>query len=126
MKPQSVVFIDEIPRTPSMKIDRQRLPVPQHSRINVSAEFLPPQNPIEEVLTAIWSEILQIDGIGIHDNFLELGGDSLTSTRIISKIRGIMDVKLNMHEAFSAVTIAEMAKLIERILDPMDEDDPFE
>jgi len=114
MKPQGCVFLDEMPLTPTGKIDQKRLPIPEHSRLNVSAVYEPPRNPIEETLITIWTDILGIEGIGIHDNFLELGGDSLTSTRIISKIRETMNIRLTFNEIFNAVTIAEMAELIQR------------
>ena len=116
MKPQNWVFVDEMPLNASRKIDRSRLPAPEQSRINVSAEFKPPRNPIEESLATIWAEILGIDGIGIHDNFMELGGDSLISTRIISKVRDKMGITLTFNDVFNSVTIAEMAEVIDQIL----------
>jgi len=121
MKPQSWVFVDEMPLNLSRKIDRKRLPIPKQSRMNVSADYKPPRNPTEEVLVAIWKDILGIEGIGIHDNFLELGGDSLISTRIISKVRETMNVRLTFNDVFNAVTIAEMAELIQRLIDLEDE-----
>jgi len=116
MKPQNCVFLDEMPRTPTGKIDQKRLPMPEHSRLNISADYVPPRSPTEETLIAIWTDILGIEGIGIHDNFLELGGDSLTSTRIISKIRETMNIRLTFNDIFNAVTIAEMAEVIHRLI----------
>ena len=116
MKPQNWVFVDEMPLNASRKIDRSRLPAPEQSRTNVSAEYEPPRNPIEESLAAIWADILGIDGVGIHDNFMELGGDFLISTRIISKVRDKMGIRLTFNDVFNALTIAEMAEVIIQIL----------
>jgi len=115
MKPQSWVFIDEMPITSTGKIDRKRLPAPEISRQNVTADYAAPRTPIEKVLTQIWGEILGIEGIGVHDNFFELGGDSLSFTRIISKIREILDVNLTFNDAMNAVTVTELAEIIEKL-----------
>ena len=120
MKPQCCVFLEDMPHTPTGKIDQKRLPIPVLSRLNVSAAYEPPRNPTEEILTVIWIDILGIEGIGIHDNFIELGGDSLISTRIISKVRDKMGIRLTFNDVFNALTIAEMAEVIIQILQKED------
>jgi acyl-coenzyme A synthetase/AMP-(fatty) acid ligase/acyl carrier protein len=117
MKPQNWVFMDEMPHTSTGKIDRKQLPEPTYSRLNVSADYLPPTNLLEKQLASIWTEILGIEGIGINDHFLELGGDSLAFTRIISKIRESMEVNIPFHDAFNALSIGALAEVVRKQMD---------
>ncbi len=80
--------------------------------MGVTAEYVAARDPIEKVLARIWSGVLGIDGLGVHDDFLELGGDSLESIRIINQVTQVFGVGISMSEFFEALTIAEMAALI--------------
>jgi amino acid adenylation domain-containing protein len=116
MAPQSYVLLDALPKTMgSRKVDRSRLPVPKRSRLGVAAGYAPPRDPVEEVLTRIWSGVLEIADLGIHDSFLELGGDSLDSTRIVNQVTSLFQVQISMSAFFETLTIAEMAGLIREI-----------
>ena len=115
MKPQNYVFVDSMPRTPTGKIDRSLLPLPQQSRLNVSAEYVAPRTIIEEALASIWEEILSIEGIGVQDIFLELGGESLQAVRIITRVQTSLGVSVSVREFFEAQTIAQMAELIQGV-----------
>ena len=75
MAPSSYVFLDALPRTATGKPDRQQLPLPERSRVNVPVEYAAPRNATEAILTAVWEKVLGIEVIGVHDSFLELGGD---------------------------------------------------
>jgi len=115
MAPQSYVFLDALPKAPSGKVDRSRLPVPRRSRLGVTAEYVAARDPIEKILTILWGNVLEVDGLGVHDNFHELGGDSLDSTRIISLVVAVLGVELTMREFFDVPTIAEMAGIIRAV-----------
>ncbi|MFC2016059.1 AMP-binding protein [Chloroflexota bacterium] len=112
MAPQSYVLLENLPRSPTGKVDRSRLAVPRRSRLDVTAEYVAARDPTEEALALIWGELLRIDDLGIRDNFLELGGDSLDATRIISRIAAIFKVDISPSEFFNTLTIAEMASMI--------------
>ena len=112
MAPQSYVFLDAVPKTPNGKVDRGRLPVPRRSRLGVTAGYVAARDPTEKVLAHIWGKVLRVDGLGINDNFLELGGDSLDSTRIVSQAVDLFRVDISLREFFDALTIAEMAAII--------------
>jgi hypothetical protein len=71
--------------------------------------FVAPRNPIEEALAGIWSEVLKLERIGIHDNFFDLGGHSLLATQIISRVRATSRVELSVRALFEAPTIADLA-----------------
>lgn len=112
MIPSRFVMMDAIPLTPNGKVNRKALPEPENIRPVLNNPFVPPQTPIEQKLAQIWSEILDIRPVGKRDKFLELGGNSLQATRIISRIIHTFQVKLSMQSLLAAATIAEMAVLI--------------
>ena len=80
MIPAYFVGIDQIPLTANGKIDRKSLPDPGGS-INTGVEYVPPRNEIESKLVKIWQEVLEIEKIGVNDNFFDLGGNSLSLIR---------------------------------------------
>ncbi|MGD2085117.1 MAG: amino acid adenylation domain-containing protein [Candidatus Aminicenantes bacterium] len=114
MIPAYFVTIDNIPRTPSGKVDRKALPEPVVKSLR---EYVPPRNESEEVLVGIWSEILDIDKetIGIDDNFFELGGHSLKATILTARINKEFDVNLPLVEIFRSPTIREISQFLKRI-----------
>src|SRR5260370_4869691 len=81
--PAVFVMLDELPRLPNGKIDRQALPEPE-SESN-GDEFLPACSPAEKTLTRIWMEVIKLDRVSVHDNFFDLGGDSIVSAHIIAR-----------------------------------------
>lgn len=124
MVPSRFVMLDSLPLNSNNKIDRQALPDPGNDRPEIESSYVPPQTPIENKLTEIWSEVLEIVPVGIHDKFLELGGNSLLATRIISKVLNTFQVKLPLKSLFAAPTIAEMAVLITvNQIEKMDQND---
>ncbi|MDZ4343796.1 MAG: amino acid adenylation domain-containing protein, partial [Candidatus Binatia bacterium] len=113
MVPSFFVFLDALPLTPNGKIDRKALPAPDQTRPDLAAPFVAPRTPVEEVLEDIWAEVLGLTQIGIHDNFLELGGHSLRATQIASRVRDAFQVELPLPCLFATPTIAGLAKIIE-------------
>ena len=69
-----------------------------------------PRTEIEEVLTAIWSEVLRVERVGVRDNFFELGGHSLLAMQIISRVRQTFQAELPLHVLFEATTVEELAQ----------------
>jgi amino acid adenylation domain-containing protein len=112
MVPKHFVVIDKLPRTASGKIDPQALPIPERSRALVEADFCEPRTELENLLSQIWADILGVELIGIHDDFIQLGGDSLLSGQIINRVRDRFQMKLTYAEMFETQTIAEMSALI--------------
>ena len=88
-------------------------PKQAHSEPQVS--FEPPRTPAEQKLMEIWTELLHIDHVGIHENFFDLGGHSLLATQLLSRVREVFDVELPMQVLFAgAFTVAELAKAIDQ------------
>ena len=106
MIPSAFVFLDRLPLTANGKIDRAALPLPDRSRPD--HVFAAPRNPVEEVLANIWSSVLGVDRVGVHDNFFDLGGDSILSIQIIARANqsglGLVPRQLFQHQ-----TVAELA-----------------
>ncbi len=87
MIPTVYQTLQKLPISPSGKIDRKALPAPDGHRSATTHAHEAPQGPVQEVLARIWAEILEIPKVGIHDDYFELGGDSLRAVRVILRIR---------------------------------------
>ena len=86
MVPATYVVLDALPLLPSGKVDRRALPEPTTERPELAVSLVAPRNEVEAALAAIWAEVLGLDAIGVHDEFLDLGGDSLSASRIIARV----------------------------------------
>ncbi|MEG5160083.1 amino acid adenylation domain-containing protein [Microcoleus sp. AT3-A2] len=112
MVPWAFVMLKSLPLTPNGKIDRRSLPEPDEMRPELTANFVAPRTNIEEVLAAIWAEVLKLEKVGIYDNFFELGGHSLLATQVISRVRQAFQVELPLHRLFESATVADFAVAI--------------
>jgi len=116
MVPAAFVGLKEIPLTPNKKVDRRALPVPDYS-IQHAAGFATPRTPFEELLVGIWSQVLRIPSVGIHDDFFALGGHSLLATQVISRIRQVLNIELPVRALFECLTIESMARRLESMIE---------
>jgi acyl carrier protein len=114
MIPAVFVAIGEIPKTPNGKIDRLHLPSVSGERPTLDVPFAPAGTNTEKELSQLWSEVLGLDQVGIHDDFFELGGNSLVATRIINRVLQTFQLELPIKAIFDAPTVVEMALLIEQ------------
>jgi amino acid adenylation domain-containing protein len=87
MVPSLFVLTDQLPMTRNGKIDRQRLPRMGTNRPEIDTPYVTPSSEIEMAITAIWEDVLGIEGIGVEDHFLEIGGDSLLAVLICMRIQ---------------------------------------
>lgn len=116
MVPPTFVLIDAFPRTPGGKIDRQALPAPDQSRLEMEKTYVAAGTPVEGRLVKIWEETLGAKQIGINDNFFtELGGHSLLATQLVSRIRDAFHVELPLRRLFEAPTIARLAAVLDAL-----------
>ncbi|RUR17737.1 non-ribosomal peptide synthetase [Legionella sp. km535] len=111
MVPSFYKFLEVLPLTSNGKIDRPKLPVP-HSWAQDKKPFLGTE--LEFVLKAIWEQGLHIPNIHIDDDFFDLGGNSLAAARILTKIRSTLKKDIWLKDVYSAPTITELAKRIEK------------
>lgn len=112
MVPSAVVHLDSLPLTRNGKVDVAALPSPEQIPSTVERVLVAPRNPVEEGLVEIWRQVLQLDKIGVQDNFFDLGGHSLLATQVISRVRSTFRVQLPLRSLFDAPTVAGLADQI--------------
>ncbi|MDZ8030986.1 amino acid adenylation domain-containing protein [Nostoc sp. DedSLP04] len=115
MIPSAIVQIEALPLSPSGKVDRRALPVPNFQNES-ELGFVAPRTPTEEIVADIWIQILKREHIGIYDNFFDLGGHSLLATQAISRLRKAFKVELPLRSLFEAPTLAQLVERIEKML----------
>lgn len=105
MVPSVFVALDALPLTASGKVNRQALPAADVARPELAADFSAPRTPDEELLTAIWAQVLRVERVGLDGNFFALGGHSLLATQLISRVRDVFAVELPLRSLFDAPTV---------------------
>lgn len=116
MVPAAFVTLEELPLTPNKKIDRKGLPAPDTSRPALPREFVAPRTPNEAILAGFFQEALALERVGIFDDFIELGGDSLAAVEVFVKIEETFDVEFPLALLFQVPTVAGLASHLERAL----------
>ncbi len=112
MVPSIIIPLQAFPLMPNGKIDRRALPEPADGLVTDDVAYVEPGNPVESVLTRIWTELLERDRVGINDNFFEIGGHSILATRVISRIRENFEVQLPIRHLFDSPTITGIADIM--------------
>ncbi|MFC0106253.1 amino acid adenylation domain-containing protein [Kibdelosporangium aridum] len=107
MTPALFVELAALPLTPNGKVDRKALPEPGRAETGVTKVL--PRDQVEQTLAEIWGAVLGLDEIGVHDNFFDLGGDSILSIRVVSRIRSALGADLTPRALFTTPTIEGLA-----------------
>jgi amino acid adenylation domain-containing protein len=116
MVPGAFIVLDKLPLSANGKIDRKALPAPDGARPELEKAFIAPATPLEQMIAAIWTEVLDVKEVGIHDNFFELGGHSLIAMMLVSRVREKLQVDLPLRTIFTRPTVAELAVALAQIL----------
>jgi hypothetical protein len=108
MAPSLFVDVKALPRSSNGKVDRKALPAPGASRPNLTVDYAPPRSRLEQVVAGVWRQSLNLDKVGVHDNFFDLGGNSLLMAQAHSQLRGLIGrdfplVKLIEHPTISSL-----------------------
>jgi enterobactin synthetase component F len=111
MMPDSFVVLDAMPLTPNGKLDRKALPTPKWTSQNT---YIEPVTPNEKKLAALWQQILKVERVGLHDNFFDLGGDSLNAAEMAALFPACFQTELELGTLFEAPTVGALSKMIER------------
>jgi len=115
MVPPAFVMLDKLPLTRHGKVDRLSLPAPEDLERQKN-DLAKPRTPVEEITAAIWTEVLGVGEVSIHDVFFELGGHSLLATQVISRVRAAFNIEIPLRAFFEEPTIAGLASHIETAL----------
>lgn len=111
MIPSSFIVLDSLPSLPNGKVDRGRLPRP--TAFDSEREYVAPRTNTEQVLAVLWESVINIERIGIHDNFFDLG-HSLMAIQMINRLNREQGISLRVSTLFQAPTIAELARFIDQ------------
>jgi hypothetical protein len=114
MVPSAFVILKSLPLTPNGKIDRQALPDPGPAPLDPTAEYVAPRSPLEMTLERVWAEVLGRERVGVYDNFFDLGGRSLQSVQLVSRLTAALGRPVSVRTVFQAPNIAAMAEVLER------------
>jgi len=112
MLPAHIMELDALPLTPTGKLDRKALPAP--ARTQRAAAYTEPVTEIECKLAALWQQVLGVERVGLHDNFFQLGGDSLKAAEMIARFPDYFGMELPLSSLFEASTIAGLATYLQR------------
>lgn len=116
MVPTYFKFMEKLPLTANGKVDKTTLKGLNTSQLKMDEPFVAPTGEIEKMLATIWSEVLRLDQVGVHDNFIALGGHSLAAIRVNARINEEIDIQLPLNKIFELPTIAQYAVFVENTL----------
>ncbi|MEY2467236.1 MAG: hypothetical protein QOD03_1757, partial [Verrucomicrobiota bacterium] len=112
MMPAAFVILDKLPLTPNGKVDRKALPKPATARVATQTAFTPAQTELEKTIADIWQELLQVERVGLNDNFFDLGGHSLLLAQVHARLRDELKRDLPIIKLFQYPTIQSLAKFL--------------
>jgi amino acid adenylation domain-containing protein len=119
--PSAWQLLDDLPRLPSGKVDRERLPAPDAAAYG-SRTYEAPVGEVETALALIWTDALKRERVGRHDNFFQLGGHSLLAIQMLSWLRDVLGVEVSVGALFLRPTIAGLAEHVSTALEGNDQD----
>jgi len=113
MVPAAFVVMEKLPLTANGKVDRQALALMPFETPQAAGEFAAPRTATEKALAAIWSELLELERVGIHDDVFDLGAHSLMAMKALARIRDAFEVNLALRNLFERPTLAALGELID-------------
>ncbi|MFY2561290.1 amino acid adenylation domain-containing protein [Corallococcus terminator] len=116
MVPAFFVLMDALPIAPGGKVDRHALPAPDPTANATLRPFVAPRTPTESTLAEMWMKALRVPRVGIHDDFFDLGGDSLLATQVASRLRETLQVEVSLERLLKAATLADLAEHLDTLL----------
>jgi amino acid adenylation domain-containing protein len=121
MRPAAVAWLDALPLTPNNKIDRRALsllPLAAAAATAATAEPAAARTPTEELVVGLWSDLLEVAALGVHDDFFAAGGHSLLAGQVIARVREALGLELPQSSLFEHPTAAAFARVLDAKLRP--------
>ena len=122
MIPSAFVYLKNLPMTPSGKVDRKALPAPERKAVSEGI-FVAPETAIEEIVVGIFKEVLNLDRVGMRDDFFDIGGHSLLATQVASRVRKTFGVEIGVRGIFEEPTVEGLAGKIESAMRSVERDE---
>ena len=119
MVPSLIIEMEALPTSTNGKLDTKSLPKPNES--NLSINLVHPRNETEQTITDIWKHLLEIQQVGVTDDFFQIGGHSLLANRVILEVENRLKVRIPIHIFFQMNTIESLAEYIEVIKSQINE-----
>lgn len=116
MIPTYFKYMEELPLTKNGKVDKEALKALNISQLKAETPFIAPQGDIEELIAGIWKEVLRLEQVSVHDNFIDLGGHSLAAIRVTARINEEIEMKFPLNKIFELPTISEYSQYVEDTL----------
>jgi non-ribosomal peptide synthase protein (TIGR01720 family) len=113
MIPAYFILLEKIPLTANGKVNREALPEPGRDAVGIDEGYVPPGNKTEETLVEVWRQVLGFEGIGINDNFFQLGGDSIKAIQVSARLLKY-DLELQINDLFLHPVIKDLGKCVKK------------
>jgi len=108
--------LERMPLSPNGKVDRKALPAPDiGTQVRETTAYVEPRTELEKTIVQCWSELLNVEKIGLNDDFFDLGGHSLLAAQFLSRLRDRTRVEVSLKIFFEAPTVAGVAKSVDAI-----------
>lgn len=105
MIPEFIVLMQEFPVSPNGKLDKKALPEPRFTRERMQSAYVPPVTTLEKKVARIYQDVLNLDRVGIDDDFFDLGGDSLSAVHLMNRIEKVLGKKVSLDVIYDKPTI---------------------
>lgn len=113
MDPAAIVLMDEFPLTRNGKIDRRALPAPAYKPRRAATDYTAPRTPTEALLADLWADALGVEQVGVHDDFFDIGGNSLMAADVLTRIRDTLRIDMPAAQLFFRnATVAGLADIV--------------
>ncbi len=112
MVPARLIFLESMPMTASGKVNRRALPPPGNRRPDLATPYAPPETPLQTELAEMWAGLLQLETVGIDDDFVELGGNSLQLVRVLTMVQQRFGCAVSLRAWTAQPTVRRLAKLM--------------
>ncbi|WP_256640956.1 phosphopantetheine-binding protein, partial [Streptomyces murinus] len=116
MVPTAFVQIDALPLTPNGKLDRKALPAPDPAAAAAEVSYVAPRSDAEVLVAEVWCEVLGVGRVGVHDNFFEIGGNSLLAMKVSARLREALALDVPVRTMFVHPRLEQLADAVEALL----------
>lgn len=115
MVPSIFVALESLPMLPNGKLNRRALPEPEWEKSTSESAYFAPRTPSEELMCEIWAQVLEVERVGLDDEFFVLGGHSLLATQLVSRVREAFGVELPLRSLFERPTVRSLIEEVEKL-----------